>query len=107
MTYNSTDTGATLIVSLVNADGTARDLTAATAITLVGVVVGTDKSVTRTGAIYGTATNGQCSFTPMGTIYTPTAPRYRATLEFYVKWTQGGLQYWSLQSFRRDIVVFP
>lgn len=108
MSYPHTDTGTPLIVSIQNLDGTAYDLTLASAITLVGRVVGTDRAVSLLGSVYGSAVNGQAQFLPIGTLFNPEDLRRKSvTIEFRVKWMSGGLQYWSLSTFKREIEVFP
>lgn len=101
------DAGTDLVVTLLEPDGTAFDLTGATSISLEGRLVGGETTISLPGVIFGTATNGQVAVENVGTAYTPAAARPRATFECRVKWTQSAEQFWSLGSFLISIVKFP
>ena len=102
------DTGTDVVISLKDKDGTAVDVTGASSIYLKMVPVGGGTTVSVTGAIYGTATNGQFSFEDVAnSVAQPSVTRPRTIYECRVTWVKSAETYWSAQAFRIPVVRFP
>ena len=97
-----------LQISLKNVDGTAFDLTGATAITLVMKPTKPGAAVELSGSISGSATLGVVLVTAPGAD-TGANPGARGTIDFdaRLKWTQSANVYWGRYGVKVSVEVFP
>jgi len=87
-TYGDDDS--TLILTVKDSDGTVKNFTGATVIRLLCKALDGSASFTITGAIYGTATNGQLSFSGLATGGTRPNPGRRTAYMARAYWTDSG-----------------
>ena len=101
-----TDTEITLVPAPRAPVGQVIDLTGATAISLEASSSGRDR-ISVAGSLSGPPSNGKLIFEDLGAAFAPTAQRPLVYFEGYVKWTQDGELFYSLDQVKFAIRLFP
>jgi hypothetical protein len=105
-TYVSGDTGTDTLITVVDEDGNAIDLTGSTSITLACVSPQRDV-LSVAGAISGDPAVGHVIIEDLAQAFTPTASRRIVHFEGVVKWTQLGETHYSRDRVKFAIELFP
>lgn len=104
------DNDSSVILTLYTADGTAYDFTGASAVVLVCWKSGArnpDDQVEVSGAVYGTATNGQIRFTGIAAaVSQPAIPGASEYWRAIPKWTKSATTRYARTEFRFPILRF-
>jgi hypothetical protein len=105
-TYIKGDTGTDTIITLVDEDGAAMDLSGASAITLECVSPQRDL-LSIAGSVSGAGSDGHALFEDLAQAFTPTATRRVVHFTGVVRWTQAGESWRSRDRVRFAIELFP